>query len=445
MCFIAYDYGPLLPPAGRLQIPQEALRKKNVLITRGRFRPFTLLHNDMLMGAAQQFFCDPPAGSMFDSTDSVTTGSYDECVYRDDTMVLLELTTRDMMEVRVTPCLAPLKFSVPGQSRWASSALLDLAVRRLMDVELLLGLVDSKAGSLLSGAGGQGVGRGPSVDHREATHAALRLNNCCPAGATPGRSLCGHIAAVRLTQWSLQGGSPSYHWHTLCYPPASRPCLVHAAGRGFAGLDHSGWRHPGGSLPAAHRGPFYHGEPCGLQMVGWSQRWHWLNLRHSMAARASSFLYIVSRVSQLNPLQIKPCPSSSRFGNLLSSFRMPVPHVKRRPHRRACVCLQGYSVLLSNYRRYFSLAGYLSTFTRESIVIAMGIPSLAVSCRAACEGCMLSSVCIILHLHLWGSLRRLALPGMFPLIPASGLFPCVAGKAGSELCGSCSVTPSSVF
>lgn len=160
---------------------------------------------------------------------------------------------------------------------------------------------------------------------------------------------------------------------------------------------------------------------------------------------ASSFLHIVSRVSQPNPLQIKPCPSSSRLGILLSSLRMPVPHVKRRPHRRACVCLQGYSVLLSNYRRYFSLAGYLSTFTRESIVIAMGIPSLAVSCRAVCEGCMLSSVCIILHLHLWGSLRRLALPGMFPLIPASGLVPCVAGKAGSELCGSCSVTPSSVF
>ena len=101
MCFVACDHGPLPPPAGRLQIPQEALRKKNVLITRGRFRPFTLLHNDMLMGAAQQFFCDPPAGSMFDSTDSVTMGSYDECVYRDDTMVLLELTTRDMMEVRV--------------------------------------------------------------------------------------------------------------------------------------------------------------------------------------------------------------------------------------------------------------------------------------------------------------------------------------------------------
>ena len=36
----------------------------------------------------------------------------------------------------------------------------------------------------------------------------------------------------------------------------------------------------------------------------------------------------------------------------------------------------GYSVLLSNYRRYFKLASYLATHTRESIVIAMGLPSL---------------------------------------------------------------------
>ena len=36
----------------------------------------------------------------------------------------------------------------------------------------------------------------------------------------------------------------------------------------------------------------------------------------------------------------------------------------------------GYSVLLSNYRRYFKLASYLATHTREPIVIAMGMPSL---------------------------------------------------------------------
>ncbi len=38
----------------------------------------------------------------------------------------------------------------------------------------------------------------------------------------------------------------------------------------------------------------------------------------------------------------------------------------------------GYSVLLSNYRRYFKVANYLATFTRESIVIAVGLPSLLV-------------------------------------------------------------------
>ena len=186
-----------LPPAGRLQIPQEALRKKNVLITRGRFRPFTLLHNDMLMGAAQQFFCDPGAGSMFDSSDSVVTGSYDECVYRDDTMVLLELTTRDMMEVRVMLSLPlmfsevrvkawslPLMFSAPGQSVWAVSIFLDLDVCRLMEVQTLLGLgpwfalVNFKAGSLLNEAGGQAMGRDPYVDWMEALPAAVHLRDC---------------------------------------------------------------------------------------------------------------------------------------------------------------------------------------------------------------------------------------------------------------------------
>ena len=39
--------------AGGLQIPQETLYKKNVLLMRGRFRPFTLLHNDMLQGACR--------------------------------------------------------------------------------------------------------------------------------------------------------------------------------------------------------------------------------------------------------------------------------------------------------------------------------------------------------------------------------------------------------
>ncbi len=72
-----------------------------MLITRGRFRPFTLLHNDMLIGAASQFFCDPDGTGVLSSQDVVgeSGDAYTECVYRDDTLVLLELTTRDMMEV----------------------------------------------------------------------------------------------------------------------------------------------------------------------------------------------------------------------------------------------------------------------------------------------------------------------------------------------------------
>ena len=49
----------------------------------------------MLVGAATQFFCDPD-GALRSSDDFDT---YTDCVYRDDTLVLLELTTRDMMEV----------------------------------------------------------------------------------------------------------------------------------------------------------------------------------------------------------------------------------------------------------------------------------------------------------------------------------------------------------
>ena len=38
----------------------------------------------------------------------------------------------------------------------------------------------------------------------------------------------------------------------------------------------------------------------------------------------------------------------------------------------------GYIVMVSNQGRYFRLASYLASFTRKSIVIAMGIPALKV-------------------------------------------------------------------
>lgn len=110
----------LFDPSGTLLVPHEALYKKNVLAVRGRFRPFTNLHNDMLIAAAEQFFCGrPPVGgdggdkkgangkaiaaaSSSQSGTSFEAGSQQpyerECVYRADTVVLLEMTTRDMME-----------------------------------------------------------------------------------------------------------------------------------------------------------------------------------------------------------------------------------------------------------------------------------------------------------------------------------------------------------
>lgn len=91
--------------AGKLLIPQEHLYKQNVLLLRGQFRPFTLLHNDMLMGAAQQFFCGPDETSLQEVADGTSDRSavFDECVYREDSTVVLELTTRSMMEVRQPP------------------------------------------------------------------------------------------------------------------------------------------------------------------------------------------------------------------------------------------------------------------------------------------------------------------------------------------------------
>ena len=49
----------------------------------------------MLQGAAGQFFCEDE-----DTSATSSSGADDECVFRDDTLVLLEMTTRDMMEAR---------------------------------------------------------------------------------------------------------------------------------------------------------------------------------------------------------------------------------------------------------------------------------------------------------------------------------------------------------
>ncbi|GMH43715.1 hypothetical protein BSKO_11637 [Bryopsis sp. KO-2023] len=86
-------------PSGEPMIPQEVLYKKNALLLRGRFRPLTRLHNDMLMGAASQFFCSTLDEDLMENgIEGNGNGGYDSCVFRDDTEVFLEMTTRDMME-----------------------------------------------------------------------------------------------------------------------------------------------------------------------------------------------------------------------------------------------------------------------------------------------------------------------------------------------------------
>ena len=71
-------------------------------------------------GAAQQFFCEVPSKTGTSTETSMASDTYDECVYREDTLVLLELTTRDMMEVHQSPaalltCLGLLPFSLPSE------------------------------------------------------------------------------------------------------------------------------------------------------------------------------------------------------------------------------------------------------------------------------------------------------------------------------------------
>lgn len=79
-------------------------------------RPFTKLHNDMLVSATEQFWAEESDGCDADWTISdgngpqVLGGSFDECVRRDDTLVLLEMSIHDLMQVRGPP---PPPFPAP--------------------------------------------------------------------------------------------------------------------------------------------------------------------------------------------------------------------------------------------------------------------------------------------------------------------------------------------
>lgn len=56
------------------KVPAASRYKKNVMMVRGRFRPFTLLHNDMLQGAAAQFFCEPEDSEAIDNVSNAAWG-----------------------------------------------------------------------------------------------------------------------------------------------------------------------------------------------------------------------------------------------------------------------------------------------------------------------------------------------------------------------------------
>jgi len=72
------------PGTGAPQIAMDVLRKRNVLLQRGSYHPLTRLNEDMVISSASQFFCDPTKS--------------EQCVLRDDAVVLLEMTTSDLRE-----------------------------------------------------------------------------------------------------------------------------------------------------------------------------------------------------------------------------------------------------------------------------------------------------------------------------------------------------------
>ena len=198
----------------------EALRKKNVLLTRGRFQPFTSLHNDMLGGAAQQFFCEPAT----DSDDP------DECVYREDTLVLLEMTTRDMMEARPRPALGTAR----RVCSWTPHTQLQphpaQEVTRA-DLGRHPGArVDHGRADLLAGL--------DSPDAWALTCAACRAATCWTGPAMP--------ASTSAPSCSASTRSASWATPCSCAPPAPVSCAAPCA------LQQACWLHSRGSMPCAN-------------------------------------------------------------------------------------------------------------------------------------------------------------------------------------------------
>ncbi len=74
----------LFDQSGRVLQPNSALHKKNVLLTRGRFRPMTKVHVDMIRGGTEQYLAEPD-------------------VDKENVVSILELTLKDLTaEGRIT-------------------------------------------------------------------------------------------------------------------------------------------------------------------------------------------------------------------------------------------------------------------------------------------------------------------------------------------------------
>lgn len=199
--------------------------------------------------------CLPEEANLHASALQVSD-TYDECVFRDDTLVLLEMTTRDMMEVQI-----------------------DLEVTVVVQSALMFVLV----------------------------------SHICP----PTRLLC----------WLDK---------VFCVAAGWRP----------PGLDlRQG--HPNGRLHPAHRCIVDHGVGCSC------------HCSHPLGCQR---------------LDADVPPEASRCGGNCLNRNNGVL-TAATPGLR-------YTVLLSNFRRYFKLASYISTHTNQSIVIAMGVPSLRVTARS---------------------------------------------------------------
>mmetsp|Transcript_9458 Transcript_9458/g.34696 ORF Transcript_9458/g.34696 Transcript_9458/m.34696 type:complete len:597 (-) Transcript_9458:169-1959(-) len=88
LCEAGLTDGVMFDRSGQPTLGGDLLRKKNVLVQRGSFKPFTKLNDDMMISSSSLFFCPPDA----------TAEKADSCVAFTDSVALMELTLKDLRE-----------------------------------------------------------------------------------------------------------------------------------------------------------------------------------------------------------------------------------------------------------------------------------------------------------------------------------------------------------